>query len=154
WGRRRSHSASCHSLRHWRGRRRSPRARRRAPRAGFHSGPSLLLPPLLPTVPLLAVFRPWPTCLPICRGGCRRPASETRRRAVGIHYFFTVVSRPGAVNRGGEARDHGTIFAVLYVLDGERHSMRDYLALIDTHTTGLRYDVTPLFADATAFAAL
>ncbi|HKV82913.1 MAG TPA: phosphoribosyltransferase family protein [Ktedonobacterales bacterium] len=30
---------------------------------------------------------------------------------------------------------------------------RDYLSLIDTHTSGLRYDVTPLFADAAAFAA-
>ncbi|MGH2484921.1 MAG: phosphoribosyltransferase family protein [Ktedonobacterales bacterium] len=30
---------------------------------------------------------------------------------------------------------------------------RDYLSLIDTHTLGPRYDVTPLFADAEAFAA-
>lgn len=32
--------------------------------------------------------------------------------------------------------------------------MQDYLHLIDTHTTGPRYDVTPLFADGAAFAAL
>ncbi|MFH1524012.1 MAG: phosphoribosyltransferase family protein [Chloroflexota bacterium] len=32
--------------------------------------------------------------------------------------------------------------------------MKDYLRLIDTHTRGPRYDVTPLFADAAAFAAL
>ncbi|HEX6819015.1 MAG TPA: hypothetical protein VF120_11625 [Ktedonobacterales bacterium] len=31
---------------------------------------------------------------------------------------------------------------------------RDYLRLIDTHTSGPRYDVTPLFADHSAFAAL
>lgn len=31
---------------------------------------------------------------------------------------------------------------------------RDYLRLIDTQTTGARYDVTPLFADYAAFAAL
>jgi adenine phosphoribosyltransferase len=31
---------------------------------------------------------------------------------------------------------------------------RSYLALIDTHTCGQRSDVTPLFADARAFAAL
>lgn len=30
----------------------------------------------------------------------------------------------------------------------------NYLALIDTRTTGNRYDVTPLFADPAAFAAL
>jgi adenine phosphoribosyltransferase len=32
--------------------------------------------------------------------------------------------------------------------------MKDYLHLIDTHTRGPRCDVTPLFADAAAFAAL
>jgi|SRR5262249_2608620 len=32
--------------------------------------------------------------------------------------------------------------------------MPDYLALIDTHTAGPRYDVTPLFADYAAFAEL
>jgi len=32
--------------------------------------------------------------------------------------------------------------------------MSDYLALIDTHTAGPRYDVTPLFADFAAFAEL
>ncbi|MEW5870702.1 MAG: purine phosphoribosyltransferase family protein [Chloroflexota bacterium] len=32
--------------------------------------------------------------------------------------------------------------------------MRDYLRLIDTHTPGSRCDVTPLFADPKAFAAL
>lgn len=30
----------------------------------------------------------------------------------------------------------------------------NYLALVDTHTTGNRYDVTPLFAEPAAFAAL
>lgn len=30
----------------------------------------------------------------------------------------------------------------------------EYLRLIDTHTAGPRYDVTPLFADAAAFATL
>lgn len=30
---------------------------------------------------------------------------------------------------------------------------RDYLSRIDTHTSGPRYDVTPLFADAAAFSA-
>lgn len=34
-----------------------------------------------------------------------------------------------------------------------RGASRDYLSLIDTHTSGPRYDVTPLFADAAAFAA-
>ena len=32
--------------------------------------------------------------------------------------------------------------------------MRDYLRFIDTHTPGLRCDVTPLFANPQAFAAL
>lgn len=32
--------------------------------------------------------------------------------------------------------------------------MKDYLKLVDTDTPGPRYDVTPLFADAAAFAAL
>jgi adenine phosphoribosyltransferase len=32
--------------------------------------------------------------------------------------------------------------------------MKDYLRLIDTHTQGKRCDVTPLFADPQAFAAL
>ncbi len=32
--------------------------------------------------------------------------------------------------------------------------MQDYLRLIDTHTHGPRYDVTPLFADYAAFASL
>jgi len=32
--------------------------------------------------------------------------------------------------------------------------MDNYLQLIDTHTQGRRYDVTPLFADAQAFSAL
>ncbi len=32
--------------------------------------------------------------------------------------------------------------------------MKDYLRLIDTHTPGPRCDVTPLFADQAAFAAL
>lgn len=32
--------------------------------------------------------------------------------------------------------------------------MTDYLRLIDTHTPGPRYDVTPLFADAAAFSSL
>jgi len=32
--------------------------------------------------------------------------------------------------------------------------MKDYLRLIDTHTRGPRCEVTPLFADAAAFAAL
>ena len=32
--------------------------------------------------------------------------------------------------------------------------MKDYLKLVDTETPGPRYDVTPLFADRAAFAAL
>lgn len=32
--------------------------------------------------------------------------------------------------------------------------MNNYLRLIDTNTTGPRYDVTPLFSDYEAFAAL
>lgn len=32
--------------------------------------------------------------------------------------------------------------------------MKDYLKLIDVHTSGPRYDVTPLFADHEAFSAL
>jgi adenine phosphoribosyltransferase len=32
--------------------------------------------------------------------------------------------------------------------------MENYLRLVDTHTQGRRYDVTPLFADPQAFAAL
>ena len=32
--------------------------------------------------------------------------------------------------------------------------MKKYLGLIDVHTRGLRYDVTPLFADANAFSEL
>ncbi|MBN1813258.1 MAG: adenine phosphoribosyltransferase [Anaerolineae bacterium] len=33
-------------------------------------------------------------------------------------------------------------------------STTDYLRLVDTHTDGRRYDVTPLFADSAAFAAV
>lgn len=40
------------------------------------------------------------------------------------------------------------------VRGGYNHCMRDYLRLIDTHTLGSRCDVTPLFADPQAFAAL
>ena len=32
--------------------------------------------------------------------------------------------------------------------------MKDYLKLVDVHTSGPRYDVTPLFADHEAFSAL
>lgn len=38
--------------------------------------------------------------------------------------------------------------------EGEQEAMQDYLNLINTKTTGIRYDVTPLFADYSAFANL